>query len=156
MKKIVVSLLSILTLISLGACAENKKDTSKGSSETILTSNKEQSTEPTSSSLDKERSQAVFTAVLVEDAKKNETVDQSIRLVLNEVKAIEDPEKILGMMKNEGVILNVSTNQLADDVTEENLKAGDKVQFTLVDLPAMTMSIPPQVAGNSVVKVEKI
>ncbi|MEI5988873.1 hypothetical protein [Enterococcus crotali] len=156
MKKIVLSLLSIITLISLGACTGNEKNSSKGSSETVMTSKKEQSSEHTSSSLDKENSQSIFTAVLVEDAKKNETIDQSIRLVLNKVEAIEDPEEILNMMKNDGVILNVLTEQLTKGVTEESLKKGDKIQFTLAGLPAMTMSIPPQVAGNSVIKVEKI
>lgn len=77
-------------------------------------------------------------------------------MVLTKVEAIEDPESILNMMKNDGVILNVSEGQLANGLKEEDLKSGDKIQFTLVDLPAMTMSIPPQVAGNSVLKVEKI
>lgn len=77
-------------------------------------------------------------------------------MVLKEVEAVEDPEKMIGMMKNDGVILNVTTEQLADGLTESSLKTGDKIQFTLVGLPAMTMSIPPQVVGNSVIKVEKI
>ncbi|MGX7245697.1 hypothetical protein ACWOC1_12715 [Enterococcus quebecensis] len=121
-----------------------------------MSTKKNESTNTTSNSKDQKQEQAVFTAVLVEDAKKNDTVDKSIRLVLNQVEAIEDPEKVVNMMKNEGVILNVSNEELAGGITEEELKTGDKIQFTLVGLPAMTMSIPPQVAGNSVIKVEKI
>ncbi|OJG75834.1 hypothetical protein RV12_GL000173 [Enterococcus quebecensis] len=134
----------------------NKKESSKGSEETSMSTKKNESTNTTSNSKDQKQEQAVFTAVLVEDAKKNDTVDKSIRLVLNQVEAIEDPEKVVNMMKNEGVILNVSNEELAGGITEEELKTGDKIQFTLVGLPAMTMSIPPQVAGNSVIKVEKI
>lgn len=146
----------ICALFVLGACTANNKDESKGSTETSMMSKKEESTEQTSKSSDKTQEQSIFTALLVEDGKKNETVDQSIRLVLNEVEAVKDPEEILNMMKNDGVILNVSTEQLAAGLTEADLKVGDKIQFTLVGLPAMTMSIPPQVAGNSVIKVEKI
>ncbi|WP_207694286.1 hypothetical protein DOK67_0002367 [Enterococcus sp. DIV0212c] len=156
MKKIAMTLLTIFTVISLGACTENKKESSKGSAETSMSSKKDQTNETTSSNENKQKETSIFTAILAEDAKKNETVDQSTRLVLNQVESVKDPEEIVGMMKNDGVILNVSNEQLVDGITEADLKTGDKVQFTLVGLPAMTMSIPPQVAGNSVIKVEKI
>lgn len=156
MKKIVGVVLAVFTLISLGACTQNNKDSSKGSEEVLMSNKKDQVIDETSNTEDQEKSQSVFTAVLVEDAQKNDTVDQSTRLVLKVVEAVEDPEKIIGMMKNDGVILNVSKEQLADGITENNLKTKDKIQFTLVSLPAMTMSIPPQIAGNSVIKVEKI
>lgn len=154
MKKFLIAILAISTVLTIGACTKNTKNESKESGATSMTSKKEQSTEQSSGNIEQKKS--LFTAVLIEDAKKNETVDQSIRLVLTKVEAIEDPESILNMMKNDGVILNVSEEQLANGLKEENLKSGDKIQFTLVDLPAMTMSIPPQVAGNSVLKVEKI
>ncbi|OTN90118.1 hypothetical protein A5819_002617 [Enterococcus sp. 7E2_DIV0204] len=156
MKKMSIAVGTICALFILGACTANNNGETKGSTETSMMSKKEESTEQTSNSSDKVQKQSVFTAILVEDGKKNETVDQSIRLVLNEVEAVIDPEEILNMMKNDGVILNVSTEQLAAGLTEADLRAGDKIQFTLVGLPAMTMSIPPQVAGNSVIKVEKI
>lgn len=155
MKKMIISGVMMVTLFALGACTPNKTEV-KGSGETTMTSKNDESTEQTTNSSDKENKQAVFTAVLVEDGKQNDTVDKSIRLVLKEVEAVEDPEKMVNMMKNDGVILNVDSEQLGDGITADNLKAGDKVQFTLVGLPAMTMSIPPQVAGNSVIKVEKI
>lgn len=153
MKKIAIAVITIVTLISLGACTKNKQDSAKEREETSMPSKKSEETDATSHN--KEQSKSIFKATLIEDAKRNETVDKSLRLVLNEVEAIEDPEKIIGMMKNDGVILNVSNEQLADGVTENELKKGDKIQFTLAGLPAMTMSIPPQVVGNSVVKVEK-
>ncbi|OEG13407.1 hypothetical protein BCR22_03105 [Enterococcus plantarum] len=145
-----------MALISLAACTQNKIDSSKGSEKTSMSSEKDLMIDETSTMKDQEKSQSIFTAILVEDAKKNDTVDQSTRLVLKEVEAVEDPEKMIGMMKNDGVILNVTTEQLADGLTESSFKTGDKIQFTLVGLPAMTMSIPPQVVGNSIIKVEKI
>ncbi|WP_086312800.1 hypothetical protein A5821_000352 [Enterococcus sp. 7F3_DIV0205] len=154
MKKRVLTILTILTLVSLGACAKNKQNSPKGSEETAMSSKQNKATDETSN--DNEQAKSIFTAVLGEDAKENETVDHSTRLVLKEVEAIEDPEKIIGMMKNDGVILNVSKDQFADGITSNELKKGDKIQFTLVGLPAMTMSIPPQVAGNAVIKVEKM
>lgn len=156
MKKMVAIAAMIITLISLGACTQNKKESSKGSEKTSMSSQKDQVTDETYKSENKEKSQSIFIAVLVEEAKKNDTVDQSTRLVLKDVKAVEDPEKILDTMKNDGVILNVSKEHFVEGTEESDLKTGDKIQFTLVVLPAMTMSIPPQVAGNSVVKVEKI
>lgn len=155
MKKITIAVLTVFTLISLGACAQNKKDSSKGSEETSMSSQKDQVIDETLNTKDKDETQSIFTAVLVEDATKNETVDKSIRFVLKDVEVVEDPEKIINMMKNDGVILNVPKEQLADGLTESEFKAGDTIQFTLAGLPAMTMSIPPQVAGNSVVNVEK-
>ncbi|WP_430598373.1 hypothetical protein [Enterococcus sp. AZ177] len=156
MKKITITFVTVIALISLAACTQNKTDSSKVSEKTSMSSEKDQMIDETSTMKDQEKSQSIFTAILVEDAKKNDTVDQSTRLVLKEVEAVEDPEKMIGMMKNDGVILNVTTEQLADGLTESSLKTGDKIQFTLVGLPAMTMSIPPQVVGNSVIKVEKI
>lgn len=156
MKKITITFVTVIALISLAACTQNKTDSSKGSEKTSMSSEKDLMIDETSTMKDQEKSQSIFTAILVEDAKKNDTVDQSTRLVLKEVEAVEDPEKMIGMMKNDGVILNVTTEQLADGLTESSLKTGDKIQFTLVGLPAMTMSIPPQVVGNLVIKVEKI
>ncbi|MEI5995368.1 hypothetical protein [Candidatus Enterococcus mansonii] len=156
MKKIATPMLTFLLLISLGACTENQKESSKGSEETSMSSQNDQATDDTFTSKKKENAQSIFTAILTEDAKENDTKDQSIRLVLKEVKAIEDPEKIIAMMENDGVILNVVNEQLADGINYENLKKGDNIRCTLVGLPAMTRSIPPQIAGNSVIKVEKI
>lgn len=154
MKKLAITLVTIFAAISLAACSGNKKTGESGSEDTTMSSQKNQTTN--TSSTVKEDQESIFTAVLVEDAVQNETVDQSIRLFLNDVKAVEDPEEIIGTMKNDGVILNVTKEQLADGLTEDQLKAGDSVKFTLSGLPVMTMSIPPQIAGNAVVKVEKI
>jgi len=41
--------------------------------------------------------------------------------------------------------------KISVDINE--LKIGDKVQFTLVEMPIMTMSIPPQVPGDSIIDV---
>ncbi len=49
------------------------------------------------------------------------------------------------------VILNDTAERISVDIDE--LKIGDKVQFTLVEMPIMTMSIPPQVPGDSIIDV---
>lgn len=153
MKKSLVILLTGFTLLALGACGSNQDKSTKESSETSMSSQEQQSTD--NSQLN-EQSESIFTATLTEDAVKNDTVDQSIRLVLDDVKAKEDPDEILNSFKNDGVILNVAEDQFADGTTEETLKKGDQVRFTLKANSIMTMSIPPQIPGNSIIKVEKI
>lgn len=152
MKKSLVILLTGFALFALGACGSNQDKSTKESSETSMSSQEQQSDDSQSN----EQSESIFTATLTEDAVKNDTVDQSIRLVLDDVKAEEDPDEILNSFKNDGVILNVAEDQFADGTTEETLKKGDQVRFTLKANSIMTMSIPPQIPGNSIVKVEKI
>ena len=153
MKKSLVILLTGFTLLALGACGSNQDKSTKESSETSMSSQEQQSTDNSQSN---EQSESIFTATLTEDAVKNDTVDQSIRLVLDDVKAEEDPEEILNSFKNDGVILNVAEDQFANETSEETLKKGDQVRFTLKANSIMTMSIPPQIPGNSIIKVEKI
>lgn len=154
MKKSLVILFTVFTLLFLGACTSNQEKSTKESSETSMSSQQQESTDDSSKSNEEESS--IFTGTLLEDAVKNDTVDESIRLVLDDVEAVKDPEEILNSLKNDGVILNVSEDQFSEGTTEENLKKGDQVQFTLTDVPIMTMSIPPQIPGASIVKVEKI
>lgn len=152
MKKITLTILTLSAVVLLGAC-NNKNNETKESSGSAMSEKVEQST--TSSSKQTEKA-SIFTATLVEDAVANDGTDQSIRLVLTDVTAEEDPENIANMMKSDGVILNVVTDQLQTGLTMDQLKKGEQVRFTLTGTPAMTMSIPPQVMGNAVQLVEKV
>ncbi|MCB5950954.1 hypothetical protein LI951_02620 [Enterococcus sp. BWT-B8] len=159
MKKVKMILLAAVSIFILGACGSGN-NTSNESSESSVA--KEESTSQTgeqswSGSSDSQWSSlvSVFTGVLSEDAEAAEH-DGAIRLVLNSVEAVDDPEVFLPMMETDGVILNVSEDQLAEGLTLDQLKSGDKVQFTLTGMPAMTASIPPQVAGNAVKIIEKV
>lgn len=111
LKKIAVV---VLAVFSLGACTVKSSRESDGSS---VSDKNQQSADKTSNSKTDKQSQAIVTAILVDDAKENETGDHSTRFVLNKVEAIEDPEKMVDMMKKDGVILNVSKKQLADGIT---------------------------------------
>ncbi|MBL1230144.1 hypothetical protein IW492_12965 [Enterococcus sp. BWB1-3] len=159
MKKVKMILLAAVSIFILGACGSGN-NTSNESSESSVA--KEESTSQTgeqswSGSSDSQWSSlvSVFTGVLSEDAEAAEH-DGAIRLVLNSIEAVDDPEVFLPMMETDGVILNVSEDQLAEGLTLDQLKSGDKVQFTLTGMPAMTASIPPQVAGNAVKIIEKV
>lgn len=149
MKKSAILLSAALTLLIFTACGfsnlkESRKTSAQVSSESTSQTSNEQG-----------MAQSVFLATLSEDAEKNDTSDQSVRLVLNDVKAEQDPEKIIDSFKNDGVILNVGEDQLASGTTVDTLKKGDQVRFKLTSRAVMTMSIPPQIPGNSVVEVEK-
>lgn len=70
MKKITITFVTVIALISLAACTQNKTDSSKVSEKTSMSSEKDQMIDETSTMKDQEKSQSIFTAILVEDAKK--------------------------------------------------------------------------------------
>lgn len=156
MKKVSMIVLVAVSIFTLGACGSGDNTSNESSAATEETTNQtgEQSW---SGNSDSQWSSlvSVFTGVLSQDAEMTEN-DGTIRLVLNSIEAVEDPEVFLPMMETDGVILTISEDQLADGLMMDELKSGDKVQFTLTGMPAMTMSIPPQVAGNAVKVVEKM
>ncbi|EGP5009509.1 hypothetical protein E5935_000012 [Enterococcus faecium] len=77
--------------------------------------------------------------------------EETLQLKLVDVMAKEDPANMGTSFSNDGVILNATAEKISVDINE--LKIGDKVQFTLVEMPIMTMSIPPQVPGDSIIDV---
>lgn len=147
MKKI---FLFILPLVIFTACgnAVNKEDSTMKSSH----SKNSESTASTSEA----KAKAVFTGKLAENASQNDTQDRSLRLILKNVKAVEDPENIGPMMVNDGVILNIAEDQLAKGTAKDDMRAGDTIQFTTDSMVPMTASIPPQIPGMAVLSVEKI
>ena len=159
MKQIKLLLLGSAVALLLGACGAGN-NSSSGSSETQVTTEESNSSSTGQSWSGGSDNQSVtgtsiFTATLVEDAAEIAD-DGTTRLTLKTVEAVEDPEAILPMMQNDGVVLNVTPDQLAEGLTMDQLKSGDQVRFTLSGLPVMTMSIPPQIAGNAVKVVEKL
>ncbi|MBL1224995.1 hypothetical protein [Enterococcus sp. BWR-S5] len=156
MKRLKMVIAAAAMLVLLGACGQ-KKDASEESSETKVSTEQStnQSTENSTDSADKVSEVSVFTGTLTEDATVMDN-DNGIRISLNGIEVVSDPEAILPMMENDGVILNAQESQLSEGVTVDTLKAGDKIRFTLTGLPIMTMSIPPQIPGNSISLIEKI
>lgn len=159
MKKIRLMVLAAASIFILGACGSGNNTSSESSESNKMTEESTNQTDEQSWSGISDSQFAsltsIFTGVLSQDAETTES-DGTIRLALKTVEAVEDPEAFLPMMESDGVILNISEDQLADGLTMDQLKSGDKVQFTLTGMPAMTMSIPPQVAGNAVKVVEKV
>lgn len=91
----------------------------------------------------------VFTGVLQEDAKAG--TGDTITLFIKEVTAVEDPEDIVKSFQNDGVILHPAADKASLD-----WKQGQQIKVTVAGLPIMTMSIPPQLPGNSVDQVELV
>ncbi|OYS23573.1 hypothetical protein CBF73_07890, partial [Lactobacillus taiwanensis] len=84
----------------------------------------------------------------------DDSVDDTIQIKVVNVDEIEDPENIGTSFDNDGVTLNVSNDQLVGG--KESFQKGDEIKFTLKEKPIMTMSIPPQIPGNSIVEVRVI
>lgn len=98
----------------------------------------------------KTEGQSIFVGT-IESITQVEAEEETIQLKLVDVMAKEDPANMGTSFSNDGVILNATAEKISVDINE--LKIGDKVQFTLVEMPIMTMSIPPQVPGDSIIDV---
>ncbi|MDT0368800.1 hypothetical protein [Enterococcus faecium] len=94
--------------------------------------------------------QSIFVGT-IESITQVEAEEETLQLKLVDVMAKEDPANMGTSFSNDGVILNPTAEKISVDINE--LKIGDKVQFTLVEMPIMTMSIPPQVPGDSIIDV---
>lgn len=165
MKKGAVLVVSSLCLLGLAGCNQEAGKTAGSatndsevlvntSTEACLTC-AEKSTVKDSSTIpdgEVEQVKTVFSGVLTGDAK--EVPEQkAVQIFLKEVKAIEDQENIVKSFEGDGVILNTPTELLKELPTSELVK-GTQVEVTLKGLPIMTMSIPPQIPGNSIVAIE--
>lgn len=146
-KKIIpILLLTTLAGISLAACTSKKSNDKPIETSTSTSTTTQESTN---------ESEGTFTAVIDGDVSQNETVDKSYRFLLKDVDSTDDPNDILPVMKNNGVVLNLEKSQLPADFKIEDYKDGQKVKFIIKGLAPMTASIPPQVAGNAVKSLEK-
>lgn len=94
----------------------------------------------------------VFTATVV-SVTDLETSNPAIQILLEDSVAVEDSEESIGSFQN-GVALNVDPETL--EMTVEELEVGSQLKVTLAQPAIMTMSIPPQVPGNSIISIELI
>ena len=136
MKKIILgTVVALTTIVLLAGCSSSRADNSSSSANISAV----------------DEGVPTFTGVLVEAAAKQE--NGAIRLSLEEVKAVNDPENMLASF-NGGVILNVQEEHFVADFSAQSYAAGQMVKFSLKETPIMTMSLPPQIPGNSIEQVE--
>ncbi|WP_430612446.1 hypothetical protein [Enterococcus sp. DIV0876] len=142
MKKMTTAGVALVAAIILAACGQGTSTAS--SSDTTITS----TTDATmvSSTTQEEASETIFTGTIQEDASTGN--DDTIQVFLKEVESVQDDDDIVKSFQSDGVILHVPVAAFDGEVTE--LAKGSKVQVTLQGLPIMTMSIPPQIPGNSI------
>ncbi|MEG0293304.1 hypothetical protein [Enterococcus sp.] len=146
MKKIFTPAVLLLTVFALGACASNGNNNSSSDSLKETTATETVETDST------EAQEMVFTATVVSVTELG-TSDPSIQILLEEPVAVTDTEDSIGSFQN-GVALNVDPTTLTMDV--EELAVGSELKVTLAQPAVMTMSIPPQVPGNSIISIELI
>ena len=140
MKAILTGLVAAGLLFTLTGCGNEE-----GSTGSIDSINAESTVETDSST---EQKQSVFTGTIESFGEAEGDVYQ---ITIKDVKEIEDPANIGSSFSNDGVILNASVDQITGGV--DSLKEGEKVEFKLVEMAVMTMSIPPQVPGNSIIEI---
>lgn len=95
-------------------------------------------------------SQSVFTGT-IESITKVEAEEETIQIKVTGVKSKEDPANIGTSFSNDGVLLNAAPEQIREGA--DALKSGVEITFTLVKMPVMTMSIPPQIPGDSIIEI---
>ncbi|WEV45468.1 hypothetical protein OZX60_01600 [Streptococcaceae bacterium ESL0687] len=140
-----------LLAISLLACGSLLACTSKS-----LSKDKTDTSTSLNSSSITEDKKGVFTGVLAEDVSQLDDADKAYRFSLKDVEATSDPNDIEGILQANGIVLNLSKDQLPKDFKEGDYKEGDKISFTIEGHPAMTNSLPPQIVGQVVSSVEKV
>ena len=94
----------------------------------------------------------IFTA-RIESVMELETHESAVQILLTDVEAVQDSENATTSF-NDGVAINVDPATL--DFNFNDLKAGDKLKVSLDHPAIMTMSIPPQIPGNSILSVELV
>ncbi|MGM9903706.1 hypothetical protein A5844_000778 [Enterococcus sp. 10A9_DIV0425] len=139
MKAIFTGLLAAGVLLTLTGCG-NEEDRA-GSIDSI-------SAESTANSSSDEQKESIYVGKIESITEAEGGVYQ---IFIVDVEEKEDPDNIVSSFSNDGVILNASTEQIAGGI--DSLKVGEQVEFKLVEMAIMTMSIPPQVPGNSIIEI---
>ena len=149
MKKSLLTVGALLSIGLLSACSNSKDNSSKDSSNSTSISQPKETV--TSSSSEKELGgNAEFKAKISEEPViEGETVS----IILTDVKAIKDPKGVNASLSPDGVVLVADKKLFDEQVKIEDLAKGDELDFTLIDTPAMTKSIPPQISGDSIIKI---
>ena len=144
MKKIINGSLILFSVMLLGACTTT--DTESTKSELMVESTNSMSTTR------EEEIVTIFTA-RIESVMELETHESAVQILLIDVEAVQDSENATTSF-NDGVTINVDPATLDFDFND--LKAGDKLKVSLDHPAIMTMSIPPQIPGNSILSVELV
>lgn len=145
MKKLTILGLA-LTALLLASCGSQSDNHSTNET----TKNDESTTNSTTNSTVESQATTIFTGVLQENATAGD--NETIQIFLNDIEAVDDQETIVPNFQTDGVILHAPQKSFEGQISE--LTKGTTVQVTLTGLPVMTMSIPPQVPGNSIKTVE--
>ncbi|MBP8692758.1 MAG: hypothetical protein KBH56_01185 [Enterococcus sp.] len=132
--------LILFSVMLLGACTTITDTESTVESTNSMSTTKE------------EESVTIFTAT-VESVMELETHESAVQILLIDVEAVQDSENATTSF-NDGVAINVDPATL--DFNFNDLKAGDKLKVSLDHPAIMTMSIPPQIPGNSILSVELV
>lgn len=136
--------LILFSVMLLGACTTTDTDSTK--SELMVESTNSMSTTR------EEEIVTIFTA-RIESVMELETHESAVQILLIDVEAVQDSENATTSF-NDGVAINVDPATL--DFNFNDLKAGDKLKVSLDHPTIMTMSIPPQIPGNSILSVELV
>lgn len=144
MKKIINGSLILFSVMLLGACTTTNTESTQ--SESMVESNNSMSTTK------EEEIVSIFIAT-VESVTELETQESAVQILLTDVEAVQDSENATTSF-NDGVAINVDPATLDFDFND--LKAGDKLKVSLDHPAIMTMSIPPQIPGNSILSVELV
>ncbi len=144
MKKIINGSLILFSVMLLGACTTTNTESTQ--SESMVESSNSMSTTK------EEEIVTIFTAT-VESVTELETQESAVQILLTDVEAVQDSENATTSF-NDGVAINVDPTTLDFDFND--LKAGDKLKVSLDHPAIMTMSIPPQIPGNSILSVELV
>lgn len=136
--------LILFSVMLLGACTTTDTDSTK--SELMVESTNSMSTTR------EEEIVTIFTA-RIESVMELETHESAVQILLIDVEAVQDSENATTSF-NDGVAINVDPATL--DFNFNDLRAGDKLKVSLDHPAIMTMSIPPQIPGNSILSVELV
>ena len=136
--------LIFFSVMLLGACTTT--DTESTKSELMVERTNSMSTTR------EEEIVTIFTA-RIESVMELETHESAVQILLIDVEAVQDSENATTSF-NDGVAINVDPATL--DFNFNDLKAGDKLKVSLDHPAIMTMSIPPQIPGNSILSVELV
>lgn len=142
MKKLSQVLLLSVLLLTVAACGA-KKD------QTTASSQKEE-TSLSSENSSNEAKEIKFTATL----KENATAEaDTIRLFVSDFDVENDPDNVISANKD-GLVLNVPKDKFLTPFEEATYQEGNKIVVVLDAQPMLTRSMPPQVAGNSIISVD--
>ncbi len=137
-KYILAAMLSIFGLAIFG-CGQTSNNEAESSSEATSSSKKEE-----------EQEQVKYKGIVKEDGLKEEQ-----QIVLSSLKQTKESDNPVYF---DEVILLVEGVPILDEKTSkkrlvEDIKAGTTITVFLVPEPIMTLSIPPQIPGNSIVEI---